>query len=225
MLDTFRKKFIERMALNNMTAGNSMKAEKWYKKLEAMEPGNRGVLHNLGVISIALKKFSEAERYIKREIEIYGESGINLRILGDLYYIEGSMDRAGKIYGRALALLQKSGGDESTRNFIRKRIMICKDKSLYAKAMESSRIAEKGAELVSSGKFHDALEFYLKAAEYDKSSYMALNGAGTVLLNHLKDYNRARDCFKKALELADIPVIKSNLALSEFKISGTGGSR
>lgn len=225
MFDTFRKRFIERMALNNMTAGNSLKAEKWYRKLEAMEPDNRGVLHNLGVISIALKKFSDAERYIKREIEIYGESGINLRILGDLYYTEGSMDRAGKIYGRALALLQKSGGDESTRNFIRKRITICKDKSLYARALESSRIIEKGAEHVSRGEFRDALELYLKAAEYDKSSYMALNGAGTVLLNHVKDYNRARECFRKALELADIPVIKSNLALSEFKISGTGGSR
>lgn len=225
MLNSFRKWFYERMALNYMTSGNPLNAEKWYKKLEAIEPRNLAVLHNLGVISIALKKFSEAEKYITSEIEVYGESAIRLRVLGDLYYIEGSMENAGKTYARALALYKECGCDDSTENFLKKRIKICKNKSLSAMAMESGVFMEKGPELVSKGRFHDALDMYLKAAECDKSSFLALNSAGTVLLNNIKDYTGARDCFRKALELADIPVIKQNLALAEFKIRETGGAK
>lgn len=223
MLYDLKKWFFERMALNSMTAGKSLKAEKWYKRLEPLEPDNLAVLHNLGVICIDLKKFREAERYIKREIELYGESGVRLRILGDLYYNEGSMDKAGKVYGKALSLFQENGRDERTENFLRKRISICKNKSLSARAVESNMLLEQAPSLLSKGKFNDALDFFLKAAEYDKSSYMALNSAGTVLLNHVRDYAGARDCFRKALELADIPLIRSNLALAEFKIKETGG--
>lgn len=220
-----RKWLYERMALNYMTAGKTYKAEKWYKKLEAIEPRGLAVLHNLGVICISLKKFREAENYINREIEIYGESPVRLRVLGDLYYMEGNMDEAGRIYGRALTLFQVSGEDKTAQNLLRKRISICKDKSLSAKAAESSMLLEPGPVLPSKGLAGEALDSFLRAAEYDKSSYMALNSAGTVLMNHMKDYNGARDCFRRALELADIPVIKQNLSLAEYKIRETGGNR
>jgi len=225
MLYDLKKWFFERMGLNYMTAGKSLQSEKWYKKLEAMEPDNLAVLHNLGVICISLKKFTAAESYLKREIEIYGESGIRLRVLGDLYYIEGSMDKAGKVYGKALTLFQENGNDRNTENFLMKRIKICNDKTLSARAIESGILLEKSPALLSNGKFNDALDLFLKAAEYDKSSYMALNSAGTVLLNNIKDYARARECFRKALELADIHVIKSNLALAEYKIKMEGENR
>lgn len=224
MIDDIRKQFFERMALNYMTAGNSEKAEKWYRKLEAIEPENLVVLHNLGAICISLKKFSEAEMYIKREIEIYGESGVRLRILGDLYYIRGEMDKAGKVYGKALNFFREGGIEGCTKNFFKERIRICKDKSLSARAIESGIFLEEGPSLLSSGLFQDALDLFFKAAEYDKSNYMAFNSAGTVLLHHIKDYNRARDCFRKALELADIYVIKNNLALAELMIKETEGS-
>jgi len=222
MLDNFRKLLFRRLALNYMTAGDDRKAEKWYKKLQVMEPESLEVLHNLAAISISLKKFDSAEMYIKREIEIYGESGLRLRILGDLYYFGGSMDKAGRAYGKALTLLQQIGNEKTTENFLKKRIRICKDKKLYAMAMESGFFLEKGPGLLKKKKFRDALDLYLKAAEYDKTSYMALNSAGTVLLNNIKDYAGARDCFRKALELADIFAIKNNLALAEYKIREAG---
>lgn len=224
MVNDFKKWVYKRMALNNMTAGRPAKAERWYKRLEIIEPESIEVLHNLGVVSIALKKFRDAEFYLRRVIEIYGESPVRLRILGDLYYQEGSMEKAGKTYGKALAGLQRMNTDRSTENFLRKRIGICNDRSLSAKAVESGRLMDSGPDLLSDGKFTEALTLFLKAAEYDRSSYMALNSAGTILLNNIQDYMKARDCFRKALDLAEIPLIKQNLALAEYKIRETGGA-
>lgn len=225
MPDDLKKWFFRRMALNYMTAGKPVKAEKWYRRLEKTDPDSLEVLHNLGVISISLKKFREAENYISREIEAYGESGIRLRVLGDLYYADGSMDKAGSAYGKALAQYQEHGGDKSTENFLMKRMTICKDRSLSARAMESGILLEKGQELFSKKLFDEALECFLRAAESDRSSYMALNSAGAILMNNRKDYSAARDFFRKALDLADIPLIKQNLALAEHKIKESGGKQ
>jgi tetratricopeptide (TPR) repeat protein len=70
----------------------------------------------------------------------------------------------------------------------------------------------------------EALDSFLRAAESDRSSYMALNSAGAVYLNHMKDYARAKDCFHRALELADLPLVRQNLTLAEHKMKETGAN-
>jgi tetratricopeptide (TPR) repeat protein len=225
MLNEALKWFYRRRALNCMTESRPDRAERWYKKLEVMEPESIQVLHNLGVISISLKKFREAERYILREIELFGESALRFRILGDLYYLEGDMGRAKEAYSRALVLTGESGNDRSAGNLMKKRIAICGDKKLSAKAAESATLLEKGQELLSGGMIAGALEAFLRAAEYDRSSYMALNSAGTVYLNHMKDYTRAKGCFRRALELADLPLVRQNLMLAEHNLKETGANQ
>ncbi len=218
MLNNFRKWFYGRMALNNMTAGKAEKAETWYKKLELIEPDSLPVLHNLGVIYISLKKYDEAEKYLLREIELYGESEIRYRVTGDLYYAWGERDKAGKAYGKALSILQNGYGDKSTERFLRRRIKHCKEISLYKKAKEGIRHYEEGLALYTKGEYNNAFELYKKAAEYDNTGFLALNAAGAVLMNTTGDYENARTYFIKALELADIPLIQGNLAIAEHKI-------
>jgi len=222
MLKNFRIWFYRRLALNSMTAGKTEKAEKWYRRLEKIEPGSLEVLHNLAVIYIGLKRYRESESYLAREIEIFGESDIRLRILGDLYYGEGNMEKAGKAYGRALAMFQKGGGDKNTEKFLKKRIKNCGEKKLFAKAMEGARLFEEGSSRLKEGRHSEALDCFRRAAENDSSSYMALNAAGTILLNSEKDYNSARIYFMKALELADIPLVKNNLAIAECRMKEGG---
>jgi len=223
MLIEFRKWLYGRLALNYMTAGKSEKAEIWYKRLKSLEPESLAVLHNLGVICISLKKFDEAEKYLLREIELYGDSDIRYRILGDLYYNSGRRENAGKAYGKSLTLLQNGIGDKSTERFLRRRIKQCKEISHYTKAMDGARYYEEGMALYSKGDYVKAFELYQKAVECDNASYIALNAAGTVLMNSIKDYENARTFFLKALELADIPLIQGNLALAEYKIKEKGG--
>lgn len=221
MLNNFKKWLYGRMAINNMTAGNDKKAEIWYKRLEPLEPESLSVLHNLGVIYISMKRFDEAEKYLTREIELYGDSEIRYRVIGDLYYISGKRENAGKAYGKALSILQTGYGDKSTERFLRRRIKQCKEISSYNKALDGVRHYEEGLAIYSTGDYNKALELYKKSVECDNSGFMALNAAGTVLLNRIKDYNNARSYFIKALELADIPLIRGNLALAEHKIRET----
>ena len=42
-------------------------------------------------------------------------------------------------------------------------------------------------------------------------------------MNNIKDYEQARLFFRKALDLADIPLVKHNLSLVENKIKINGG--
>lgn len=205
-----------------MTAGKPGKAERWYKKLEKFEPDSLEVLHNLGVIYIALNRHSEAEKYLLKEIDLYGESEIRDRVLGDLYYVSGNRDMAGRFYGKALTLLQNGSRDKSTERFLRRRIKHCSEHLSYEKAMEGMKHYEDGAALYAKGDYDEALHSYNKAVRCDNSSYLAMNAAGTLLMNNIKDYEQARNFFRKALDLADIPLVKHNLELAEYKIKKNG---
>lgn len=222
MLNDLKKWLYRRLALNYMTAGKPGKAERWYKKLEIFEPDSLEVLHNLGVIYIALNKYSDAEKYLLKEIDLYGESEIRNRVLGDLYYISGNREMAGHFYGKALSLLQKESKDKSNEKFLRRRIKHCSENISYERAMEGMKHYEKGAALYAKGDYDEALHSYNKAVRCDNSCYMAMNAAGTLLMNNIKDYEQARSFFRKALELADIPLVKHNLALAEHKIKDNG---
>jgi len=206
-----------------MTAGKPDKAEKWYKRLERFEPESLEVLHNLGVIYIAINKHAEAEKYLHKEIDLYGESEIRDRVLGDLYYVSGNREMAGRFYGKALSLLQSGSKDKSTERFLRRRIKQCSELQSYKKALEGMKYFEEGAAFYSKGDYDEALRSYNKAVRCDNTSYMAMNAAGTLLMNNIKDYEQAREFFRKALELADIPLVKHNLALAENRLKGNGG--
>lgn len=225
MLKNFRIWIYSRMALNFMTAGKPEKAETWYKRLESVEPDSIAVLHNLGVIYISLKKFDKAGHYLLREIELYGDTDIRYRILGDLYYNSGQRENAAAAYGKALALSQENNGNKTTERFLRKRIKQCRELSLYAKAVDGARYYEEGIALYTQGDYNNAFLLYEKAIKCDDTSFMALNAAGTVLMNSIKDYENARIFFMRALELADIPLIQGNLELAEYKIREKRGER
>lgn len=218
MLDSVRKWLYERMALNNMTEGIAGKAEYWYKKLEVITPDSLPVLHNLGIIYISLKKFTEAEKYLTREIILYGGSEIRYRVLGDLFYLSGEREKAVDSYKKALDLLGITDSNRSGELFLRRRIRQCREKSSYAKAMDGMKYYEEGVIQHSKGNFTKALELYNKALENDNSSFLSMNAAGTLLLNNLNDYKSAKNFFMKALELSDMPLIRSNLALAEHKL-------
>jgi tetratricopeptide (TPR) repeat protein len=222
MLNDFKKWFYRRLALNYMTAGKPGKAERWYKKLERFEPDTLEVLHNLGVIYIALNKHTEAEKYLLKEIDLYGESEIRNRVLGDLYYVSGNREMAGQFYGRALNLLQNGSKDKSTERFLRRRVKHCSEELSYEKVLKGMKHYEEGAACYARGDYDEALYSYNKAVKCDNSSYLAMNAAGTLLMNNIKDYEQARQFFRKALELADIPLVKHNLTLAENKIKMNG---
>lgn len=218
MIDRIKKWFFQRIALNYMTSGDSLKAELWYRRYEKTDPDSIAAIHNLGVLYIALKRYDDAERYLLREIDLFGKSDLRYRILGDLYYSWGKRSKASAAYGESLAMIKTYGGSSITARFLKKRIKQCGDKALYGKALQGMTLFEDGMRHFRDGNYDRALELYSEAARFDSSNFAALNEAGTIMMNRFMDYRSAERLFRKALDLAEIPVIRRNLALAEQRI-------
>ncbi len=218
MIGRIKNWFFQRIALNCMASGDACKAEIWYKRYEATEPDSIAAIHNLGVLYVALKRYDEAERYLLREIELFGSSDIRCRILGDLYYSWGKREKAREAYSESLALIKQKGGSSATLLFLKKRIKQCADKPSYEKAVSGMMIFDEGVKRREEGNYDMALELFNEAARRDSSNFTAFNEAGAIMMNRFMDYSNAERMFRKALELADIPLIRRNLALAENKI-------
>jgi len=223
MFNSIRKWFYLKFAEKSMIAGNSARAEKWYKKLESIEPENVEVLHNLGLINISHKCYSDAEKYLLKEIDLTGDSDSCCTALGDLYFMEGKREKAGYAYNRALSLVHDGSSEQRRSRYLRRKIKHCRDDISFQKAMDGVRFYEEGSEYYTKGNYGEALDLYYKAVECDSSSIPALNAVGTLQLNYARDYDSARKYFKKALDLSDMPFIRNNLIIAENKIRESGG--
>jgi tetratricopeptide (TPR) repeat protein len=218
MIKKYLKNFYERIALNRMAEGKTRKALFWYRKVEDIDSQSQSVLHNIAVLLIALKSYEEAEKYLYKEMELYGESPVIFRVLGDLYYMSGDRKLAAQYYGKALSWAEENHSMEV--NFLQTRLKICKNEKLYSNAYDSLNLYEEAVDLLKEKEYDRAQELFIQVSELDRSNFMALNEAGTILLNHRKDYFNALRCFKKTYELLPLPVIKANISLAENFLKG-----
>ena len=86
--------------------------------------------------------------------------------------------------------------------------------------VDTATSAVTALEILKEKEYDRAQELFIQVSELDRSNFMALNEAGTILLNHRKDYFNALRCFKKAYELLPLPVIKANISLAENFLKG-----
>ena len=92
---SIQRKMLERFALNSFVSGDFERAEKYFLRLKEDDPDRMGVDHNMGLVKLGLKQFAEAEKFFLRDAELFGESYVRSRTLGDLYYIWGRREQRG----------------------------------------------------------------------------------------------------------------------------------
>ncbi len=206
----------ERFGLNAFVSGDYAKAEKWFRRLEAREPDSISVLRNLGVTLLARGNAEAAERYILKEEKLYGRSFHRHAALADLAYARGKRKEAGRRY--SLALLepecQPGGRQVGVRPLMEKRLELCESDEKFAPTREAMRVFEDAQRAKDAGEHAAAVDGFLKSAALDETNWPALNNAGTILLNTLKDASRAAELFEKAFLLSANIQTARNLELA-----------
>ncbi len=195
--------------------GEYSKAEEMFKKIYKSAPSTPGVGHNIGVCLMAQERYDDAESFFLKEVENLGECFSRSIALGDLYFTWGRRESAETWYGKSL----EDCPTATIKQFLRKRIVICKNEEKFSSAMEGFRLMQQGRHEVENGEIDRAIASFELSFEKDPTQYQSLNEAGVLLMNHKKEYARARDHFKAALKRSDLAPIRKNLELTEEIIS------
>ncbi len=214
-MNKFYANICERFGLNAYVMGDYQKAESWFRKLEQSEPNSIRVLRNLGVISLALGRSEEAERYLLREEKLYGPSFYRNSALGDLAYATGKRKEAEKRYRLALKDPECAEGGKAfhMREFIEQRLAMSEDEKRFANAMKAMEIFKKAEELRESGEHLEAIKYFMESFALDETNWPALNNAASIHLNALKNPAEAEPLFRQAFELSRSPQVARNLDL------------
>ena len=209
-------RFYERFGLNAFVLGDYGKAERWFRKLEGMEPDSVRVLHNLGVILLAQGRTSAAERYLLEEERLYGAAYQRHCALADLAYADGRRDDAARRYEAALS--EKEAGPEgehyAARPLLETRLTLCRDDERWTRSRRSAALFSEAESAREAGKAADAAALFEEAGQLDPTNWPAFNNAGTILLNELRQPARAARLFVSALASSASAQVAFNLDLA-----------
>jgi tetratricopeptide (TPR) repeat protein len=208
-----------RLAMNALTTGDYVKAEKYFKKAMSINPGKEGINYNCAVAMIGTKNYDEAEIFLQREIEISGEHYNILKTISEVYYNSGQREKA--LYYLKTALEKCPDEDESV--LLKNKIKNCKDEKIYNKCLQAIAFFEKGTDFLNKGEWEKARSEFIKALNLDKTNPFIYNNLGYICMMKEKKYFEARELFRKALKLSKLPVIKQNLDKID-KIISQGGN-
>ncbi len=209
----WRRNLFTRFALNSFVSGDFPRAEKYFRLLKEREPDRMGVDHNLGLTKLAQKQYAEAERYFKRDMELFGQTAVRSRTLGDLYYVWGKRKEARKWYASAL----EDADDEASTVLLRERIEICATDESFEPIHGSYAAFEEGVRLQRSGDAEGARLALQKAVDLDSTNFQAWNNLGSILMDNDANFSEALVCFRKAREYSSIPAIVNNIEQAEAR--------
>ena len=222
----------ERLGLNAYTLGKYAVAEKWFRRLEKREPDSLRVIRNVALVRFAQGEYADAEAYFLREESRFGASYQRHRALADTAYALGKRTDAMRRYKAALEDPESAERYPKERAFLQARITLCADETAFARRIGSAGLfaqAEHSRDRSDeAGRTKDtvlmmkaaeeAVALFLKAHDADPTNWPALNNAGAILMNSLKQPERALECFTKAIELCDIDSLRHNRGLAEASI-------
>jgi len=209
MFSTFRRNARRRKAVEAFSRGNYADAKVHFKAILDDEGERAGHLYNLGLCHLALDEYEEAERYLTRELELFGEHYPRLKTLGDLHFMWGKSEDARRWYQRAID--EDAQGDGVT--IVRHRIAICAEDCAFAAAMDSLQSYRTGVQEMIRKDTEAALTSFSRAVEQDDSNIHAWNNIGVIRLNRKRDddVSRAIEAFEKALSWQEVPSFRENL--------------
>lgn len=208
----------ERSAMNNFVLGRYAKAEEFFRKIQRVQPNKFALGHNIGLVCLAQERYEEAEKAFLRELDLYGETYVRFKTLGDLYYIWGRREPCADYYAKALPLCDQ----DADKKLIGRRIELCGDPAAFEAAMESYRELKRGNKLMAERDYDGAYEAFVRAASLDSYNFQALNNLGALEMNHKKNNPAAVEFFEKATALTSLPAIHNNLRRAQAMAAKEG---
>ncbi|MFW5777354.1 MAG: tetratricopeptide repeat protein [Spirochaetota bacterium] len=197
----------QRRALNCFVSGDYGVALKHFLAIERIRPDYPGLNHNLGLVAMGRGDYAEAERRFLSDLERLGDHYPRLRVLADLYYIQGRREEALAFYRRA----QADEGSACATRLLAERIAICEDPERYERARHSAERYREGNTLEAAGETQAAAERYREAIEHDPTNIPAINNLGAILMNTRHDYDGAARLFEQGLAWEHLDWLAANL--------------
>ena len=193
--------------INYHRSGQLEKAEKIYKAVLDVVPNHPDALHLSGLVAHGAGKAGTAINLIGKAIRSSPETPSYCSSLGDLFKIQGSLDRAILCYRQALKL------NPNDINLYSKLGNIFKDQGNleeaglhYQKALElrpdlAGPYYNMANVLKDQGRLQDAVSLYKRAIELDPDYAEAHNNMGNAFKMHY-NLEEAIACYQKAVSLS-----------------------
>lgn len=214
MINRFLSFVFERLSLNAFVREDYERAEKYLRLQERYDSHSLRFLHNLARIRLGQKSYEEACLLFESELSIIGESAELCRTLGDLYYLLGKTDKVQFFYTKALQNIAKTDHE-----YMVERLRLCQDEKRFPLTQMAQKFFEKGVDFLARNEWEEALAFFEQASLNDPTHYLALNNAGVIYLNHVKDKTQAKSCFLKSQRLFPLSMTNYNIHLCEESAS------
>lgn len=211
----------ERLGFNFLYQGDYARAEKWFRRLEASEPDSVRVLRDLGLLLMSRGDSAGAKALLLKEEKLYGPSFHRHSSLADIAYAEGSRKEAARRYGLALAEPEAAPDGEMAawRGLLEARLALCATEASFARGRESMERYREGEAARAKGQAEAAMAAFEAAAALDPTNWSALNNAGSIAFDLLKDAARAEELFSRALRIGRSPQVARNLELARKALS------
>ncbi|BCR04902.1 hypothetical protein DESUT3_19710 [Desulfuromonas versatilis] len=202
-----RIKLLERSAFNAFALSQFDKAAAAFEKLIALAPGRRGGRFNLGLALLAGNQWDAALGYFRQEADLFGETFPLVKAMAEAAYLKGERAAAREHYERALG----QADSPSERNFCSLRLAICGSPERFAQARHARGLIDQGDAHMLRREYDAAEELFREATRLDPTSFQAMNNLGAIRLAK-KDYASAQEYFQMADKIAELPMVKKNLA-------------
>lgn len=206
-----------RLALNAYSSGDYIRAEKYFRRIQAADPARPGIRHNLALTAMGRGDFAAAEPLLLAELRECGPLYLRIKVLGDLYYGWGRFRQASCCYSRAVEDPEAPACD---MGFLRQRIDICNDETAADSALRSGKLYHEGNAALARGDAGAALALFEDAVKLDPTNHPALNNIGVIRMNHSRDYSGALEAFDRAYRIQPVEIVRANAARARAMVKG-----
>jgi len=218
LLDKFLVSTYERVAFKSYTLAKFAKADKFFRKILAIEPDRVGTNYNLGMVNYAMGEYSEAEKYVLKERAGLGDTYEICRALGDIYWYRKNRENALRFFTKAM----EKAETEADKELMSKKAELCRDDKSFKDALFAVHVFEQADRMMADKKYEEAENLYQQGLENDPTNFFALNNLGVIAMNIRMDYDLAESFFRKGEKIGNFKLINDNLEKLEKLRKKTG---
>ena len=210
--------------------GDLKAAEKDYLKVLKYDKQNEFALNLLGVVCVRTGRYQEAVRYLSRAVRVNARDPETHNNLGLAYRGLTDFEKARKAFEQSLHL---NGRQPVTLNNLGNVFAAVGDHEHAMPAYEAALshdpnfvdcLNNLAMSLKAVGRLNNALSVLDHAIRVDEGRSLSHNNKGEVLLQATQ-YEKARDAFRRAVELDGNLVAKINLSTALKQLGDESGAR
>jgi len=207
IIDKFFINTYERVAFSSYTLAKFAKADRYFRKVLAIEPNRPGTCYNLGMVNYGMGNYDEALKFVLKEREHEGDVYAITRALGDIYWHRRDRKEAYDNF----KLSKESALSDIDKNLMERKMAICESDEAFADALAAEKIFAEADKLMSEKLYDQAEELYLKGVEKDPSNFLAYNNLGVIAMNIRMNYVNAEKYFQSAYEICSLKMVEDNM--------------